>query len=153
MCHYSLFLVELKFFLQGLTDCAAIASDLAAEIYGMNVVEAGIEDDDVNYTRFILLSRQPVGQLVPKGTPAKTTTLFLIDNKAGALYRALACFALRDIDLTKCESRPTSVQLLNFLSASLGQRNSRRKFSYCFYLDYIASELDPAAQAALSHLK
>ena len=46
---------------QGMADCAAVASDLAAEIYGMDVLEAGIEDDDVNYTRFMLLSRQPVG--------------------------------------------------------------------------------------------
>ena len=58
--------------------------------------------------------------------PSKTTLVFMIDNKAGALYRALACFALRDIDLTKCESRPTSVQLLNYLAFSEPQRHKRK---------------------------
>jgi hypothetical protein len=92
---------------------------------------------------------------------AKTTLVFLIDDKPGSLYRALACFALRDIDLTKCESRPTSVQLLNYLAFSESSRKktasdadaTQRRFRYCFYLDYTASELDPAAQAALFHLR
>jgi arogenate/prephenate dehydratase len=142
---------------QNLKDCGAIASDLAAQIYGMDVIETDIEDDSINYTRFILLSRQPVGALIPHGMSAKTTTLFLIDNKAGSLYRALACFALRDIDLTKCESRPTSVQLLNYLAMSdtkaHAHADTEQRFRYCFYLDYIASELDANAQAALAHLR
>lgn len=124
---------------------------------GMDVLECGIEDDEVNFTRFILLARQPVGALIPPGMSAKTTTLFLIDNKAGSLYKALACFALRDIDLTKCESRPTSVQLLNYLAMSdpsaKSTQTEEQRFRYCFYLDYIASELDPNAQAALAHLR
>mmetsp|Transcript_15242 Transcript_15242/g.31346 ORF Transcript_15242/g.31346 Transcript_15242/m.31346 type:complete len:736 (-) Transcript_15242:133-2340(-) len=142
----------------GLKKCAAIASDLAAEIYGLEVLDSGIEDDDVNYTRFLLLAREPVGTFIPPEMPSKTTLVFLIDNKAGALYRALACFALRDIDLTKCESRPTSVQLLNYLAFSSANSNkspeaSSARFRYCFYLDYNACELDPSAQAALFHLR
>jgi prephenate dehydratase len=151
----------------GLKDCAAIASDLAAEIYGMDVLDANIEDDDVNFTRFILLSRQPVGALIPPDMPAKTTLVFLVESRPGALYRALACFALRDIDLMKCESRPTSVQLLNYLAfsdapAAKSVASSRPaattsptkgRFRYCFYLDYAACELDPNAQAALFHLR
>ena len=109
----------------------------------------------------MLLARQPVSALIPPNMKAKTTLVFLIDDKAGSLYRALACFALRDIDLAKCESRPTSVQLLNYLAFSESSRKkttndagaAQRRFRYCFYLDYTASELDPAAQAALFHLR
>lgn len=61
--------------MKGLRECAAIASDLAAKIYGMEVLDSNIEDDDINYTRFILLARQPVGALIPPGLKAKTTTL------------------------------------------------------------------------------
>jgi prephenate dehydrogenase len=143
---------------QGLRDCAAIASDLAAKIYGLDVLDSSIEDDDVNYTRFLLLARQPVGAHIPPSLKAKTTLVFLIDNKPGALYRALACFALRDIDLTKCESRPTSVQLLNYLAfankgAGLKSDPDDRRFKYCFYLDVNACELDISTQAALFHLR
>ena len=83
------------------------------------------KDDDVNYTRFMLLARQPVSALIPPEMKSKTTLVFLIDDKPGSLYRALACFALRDIDLTKCESRPTSVQLLNYLAFSESSKISR----------------------------
>ena len=103
---------------EGLEGCAAIASDLAAELYGLSVVEANIEDDDVNYTRFLLLSRQPVSNLIPPDMDAKMSIVFLVESKPGMLYRAMACFALRDIDLTKCESRPTSVQLLQYLQVN-----------------------------------
>ena len=156
-----------------LEGCAAIASDLAAEIYGLDVLDSNIEDDDVNYTRFMLLSRRPVGADIPKGMDAKTTLVFLVESEPGALYKALACFALRDIDLMKCESRPTSVKLLKYLAindtpgtkrqrgggaaghlsgeAEVGTEETR--FRYCFYLDYAACELDPKARNALYHLQ
>merc|ERR1711988_911179 len=101
---------------KNLEGCAAIASDLAADIYGLDVLDSNIEDDDVNYTRFMLLSRRPVGADIPKGMDAKTTLVFLVESEPGALYKALACFALRDIDLMKCDSRPTSVKLLKYLA-------------------------------------
>lgn len=100
---------------RGLTDCAAIASDLAGQTYGLDVVETNIEDHDNNFTRFLLLSRQSVSSLIPPNTPAKTSVVFVLPNEAGALYKALACFSLRDIDFCKIESRPTSVKLLQFL--------------------------------------
>jgi prephenate dehydratase len=96
-------------------DCAAIASDLAGSTYGLEVLDTNIEDHDNNFTRFLLLSRQPVSSLIPPGMPAKTSIVFVLPNLAGALYKALACFSLRDIDFCKIESRPTSVQLLQFL--------------------------------------
>jgi prephenate dehydratase len=96
-------------------DCAAIASDLAGATYGLEVMDTNIEDHDNNFTRFLLLSRLPVSSLIPPGMPAKTSIVFVLPNVAGALYKALACFSLRDIDFCKIESRPTSVNLLSFL--------------------------------------
>ena len=151
---------------EDMEGCAAIASDLAGKIYDMDVVEANIEDDDNNYTRFILLSRAPYSNLIAPGTPSKTTMVFLIDHSPGALYRALACFALRDIDLSKCESRPTSVQLLKALQLnhkSDGAPSPPKSddlelthasaFNYCFYLDIGLTEVDTRTQAAIYHLK
>jgi prephenate dehydratase len=147
---------------KNLKDCAAIASDLAGATYGMNVLDSNIEDDDNNYTRFLLLSRLSVSSLIPPSMPAKTSIVYLLPNNPGALYKALACFSLRDIDCCKIESRPTSVQLLQFLNSnkiknSITQLQSASqdlpRFQYTFYLDYLASEFDDVSQSALNHLK
>ncbi|CAM9394727.1 unnamed protein product [Chrysoparadoxa australica] len=156
-----------------LEGVAAIASDLAAKTYGLEVLESNIEDDDVNFTRFQLLSRESAAVHLKPSVPSKTSIVFTLPNTAGALYKALACFSLRDIDFSKIESRPTSAQLLQYLrfqemtQATEGRRkfgqgtkketditrNDLPRFQYCFYLDFLASELDGNAQAALSHLK
>lgn len=96
-------------------DCAAIASDLAGSTYGLDVLEANIEDHDNNFTRFLLLARQPVSSFIPPKSKAKTSIVFVLPDTAGALYKALACFTLRDIDFCKIESRPTSARVLQFL--------------------------------------
>ena len=98
-----------------LIDCAAIASELAGNTYGLDVLEKNIEDDDNNYTRFLLLSRTSVSSLISPSVQTKTSIVFVLPNDPGALYKALACFSLRDIDFCKIESRPTSVQLLQSL--------------------------------------
>jgi prephenate dehydratase len=113
---------------QGLTDCAAIASDLAAETYGLEVLEQNIEDHDINFTRFLLLSRNSVSALIPPNLPAKTSIVFVVPNVAGALYKALACFSLRDIDFSKIESRPTSIDLLQHLQFRSSQQLQQRSF-------------------------
>ena len=111
---------------------AAIASRRAAEIYGMNIIEEGIEDNSENYTRFLAISTKEV---IPE-TEAKTSIVFTLKNKPGALFKAMSVFALRDIDLTKIESRPLAGTPWNYL----------------FYIDLIGNSADDTLTKALSHL-
>jgi prephenate dehydratase/prephenate dehydrogenase len=141
-------------------NTAAIASDLAGRTYGLHCLAERIEDDDSNFTRFLLLSRNDVVQYLTKKIPAKTSVVFTLPNTPGALYKALACFSLRDIDFSKIESRPTSASLLNFLKfrsqqngGSSRMQDELPRFRYCFYLDFLANQLDENAQNALAHLR
>lgn len=115
---------------------AAIASDVAASIYGGTILKRSIEDDRSNFTRFFLL--YPSGKLPPPGRAKgwKTSLVFTTRNTPGALFRALSAFALRDLNLTKIESRPLR----------------GKPWEYLFYLDLLGRETDPQVQNALRHL-
>ena len=141
-------------------NTAAIASDLAGITYKLNCLDREIEDDDTNFTRFLLLGRSSVSQYLTKETPSKTSIVFTLPNSPGALYKALACFSLRDIDFSKIESRPTSASLLNYLkfrNRAMGKKNRNQadlpRFRYTFYLDFLAGELEEKSQNALHHLR
>jgi prephenate dehydratase len=123
----------------GKRDEAAIAGASAAEVYGASILEAGIESNAQNFTRFFLLVRPDrTSEIVPLtgGPERKTSIVFRIGNRPGALYRSLAVFAQQNIDLTKIESRPIE----------------GRPWEYSFYLDFIGDRAAPPVQQALAHL-
>ena len=93
-----------------LLNAAAIASEKAAEIYGMKIVARDIADNPNNYTRFFVLGEE---DHPPTGND-KTSIIFSVPHKPGSLYDALAEFANRGINLTKIESRPTRQKLWEF---------------------------------------
>jgi prephenate dehydratase len=118
---------------QGDRTVGAIASRRAAEVYGLNVLIDGMEDDDANFTRFLAISREPVKA---EGADTKTSLVFSLRNVPGSLFKALSVFALRDIDLTKIESRPLVGKL----------------WEYLFYVDVVGATSDPSVAHALDHL-
>ena len=118
---------------QNITTGAALASRRAAEIYGLDILKPDFEDNPENYTRFLLIGREPVK---PAGE-AKTSIVFSVESVPGSLFKTMAVFALRDIDLTKIESRPLQ-----------GQR-----WRYFFYIDFIGSQDEPRCRNALNNLQ
>jgi prephenate dehydratase len=112
---------------------AAIAGRHAAELYGMQVLAESIETDAQNYTRFVVLSKQKKDDI----STNKTSLVVRTDNSAGALYRALGCFANRGINLTKLQSRPV-----------VG-----KAWKYMFYIDVAVGDSDEVLSDALADLK
>jgi len=116
----------------GATDAAAIASARAAAIFGLEVLRSGIQDYEANITRFLLICKRPV----PLGTPDKTSIVVSLGNEPGSLFKALSVFALRNIDLTKLESRPIR----------------GRPWEYLFYIDLGIAREELQCARALVHL-
>jgi len=117
----------------GITDGAAIASTRAAEIYGMQILAREIEENPNNFTRFFILSQQ---DSPPSGND-KTSIVFSVKDRPGALYEFLRQLASKKINLTKIESRPTR----------------QKPWEYNFYLDFEGHREDRVAQEALDSLE
>ena len=123
----------------GSKEDAAIAGATAASVYGAQIIAAGIEDNAQNFTRFLLLTLPDSAasiKTISGKTQRKTSIVFRVANKPGGLFRSLAAFALRDIDLARIESRPIE----------------GRPWEYSFYLDFFGDRDDPHVQRALSNL-
>ncbi|KAK9279481.1 hypothetical protein L1049_013160 [Liquidambar formosana] len=132
-----------------LKDAGAVASSAAARIYNLNILAQDIQDDSDNITRFLMLAREPIIPGTDK--PFKTSIVFSLEEGPGVLFKALAVFALRQVNLTKIESRPLRRQSLQ---ASDDNTNGFPKyFDYLFYVDFEASMADERAQNSLRHLK
>ncbi len=118
---------------KGIVDGAAIASARAAEIYGMKILAKEIEDNPNNFTRFFILAKQ---DSPPSGND-KTSIVFSVKHRPGALYEFLKELATRNINLTKIESRPTR----------------QKPWEYNFYLDFEGHREDKASREALDNLE
>lgn len=126
-----------------LPDAAGIAGRHAAHQYSGKILQTGIEDDKGNFTRFFLIRKTrprtkaksgAKGNPIPAGAN-KTSIAFKVKNVPGALFKSLSVFALRDISLSKIESRPMR----------------GRPWEYVFYVDFLRGD-DEAARNALHHL-
>jgi prephenate dehydratase len=115
---------------QKMTGAAALASRRAAEVFGLEVLQEAVQDYEFNITRFAIVGG------VPPDAANKTTIVFALPSTPGALFKALSVFALRDINLTKLESRPMR----------------GRPWEYLFYVEVDARRDDIACARALTHL-
>jgi prephenate dehydratase len=113
-------------------NTGAIASELAAELYGLEILAREIEDVPFNFTRFFVLGHDDP----PKGEFNKTSLVFATRNRPAALYECLGEFALRGLNLTKIESRP--------------RRN--RPWEPVFFLDFEGHWQDSLCQEAMARL-
>lgn len=84
--------------------CAAIASDLTADLYGLKIIKRDIADEKNNITRFLALSRTPDTTPRKKGQKYKTSFIFSVRNIPAALYKALGGFATNGVNMLKLES-------------------------------------------------
>jgi prephenate dehydratase len=115
---------------QKMTNAAALASRRAADVFGLEVLQEAVQDFEYNITRFFV-----IGGALPKDAN-KTTIVFALPSTPGSLFKALSVFALRDINLTKLESRPIR----------------GTPWEYLFYADIDARRDDLACARALTQL-
>lgn len=113
-------------------DLAAIASKRAASVYGLKILKEDIQSEEVNFTRFFVLEKNPS----PVKGANKTSIVFATKNAPGALYNCLGEFASRNVNLSKLESRP----------------RKNKPWVYVFYADFEGSMDDPNCHAAIGGL-
>ena len=121
---------------RGDRTAAAIASRRAAHVYDLQVLVENLEDNPTNFTRFLALTCEPLNVKDPQKGDYKTSIVFSLHNQPGVMFKALSVFALRDIDLTKIESRPIPGTL----------------WEYMFYIDFAGHADSPPCTRALEHL-
>ena len=115
---------------QKLVGAAALASRRAATVFGLEVLQEAVQDYEFNITRFAIIGGAQAEDA------NKTTIVFALPSTHGALFKALSVFALRDINLSKLESRPFR----------------GRPWEYLFYVEVDARRDDLACTRALTHL-
>ncbi|MFC1974200.1 prephenate dehydratase [Chloroflexota bacterium] len=118
---------------KGLTNSAAVASKKASEIYVMHVLAENIQTIPGNYTKFFVISKEEAGYTDRN----KTSLVFVTKNIPGALYHCMGCFAIRNINLTKLESRPSK----------------DKPWDYIFYVDFDGRAEDEICAQALADLE
>jgi chorismate mutase/prephenate dehydratase len=118
---------------EGFIDAGAVASERAAQIYGMSILAKDIGDVLNNYTRFFVLSKHDL----PYSGEDKTSIIFSIKSFPGSLCRVLEEFAVRNINLTKIESRPTK----------------QTPWEYNFYLDFEGHRSERQCREALKAIR
>jgi len=116
---------------------AAIASIKAANIHALKVLQPNIQDDPQNYTRFLVITKKAVALEQSSSYTYKTSVVFFGGDATGFLYKALGCFASRNINLTKIESRPVP----------------KSPWHYLFYLDFEGSDKEAKVREAIDELK
>jgi len=121
---------------QGDPAACAIAPAMAADLYGLTLVEDHVEDAKDNTTRFVVLAKEPLDPATLAGQPAMTTFVFEVKNVPAALYKALGGFATNGVNMTKLESYQQGASF----SATM------------FYADIIGAPGDPAVDRALEEL-
>ena len=117
-----------------LTDTVAIANSLAANMYGLEILERRIESNKINFTRFLIITHH---ENVLKGTPNKASLCFEVSNKVGSLAKVLNIFAEQNLNMSKIQSMPV-----------LGKRNE-----YNFYVDVEWNEIKQYDSAIRQSLK
>ncbi|MBV1876669.1 MAG: prephenate dehydratase [Pseudomonadales bacterium] len=113
-------------------DAAAIAGEVAADIYGLKILSRKIEDESDNTTRFIIVGREEIG---PSGKD-KTSIMVSTHNQPGALYKLLGPFHRHKVSLTSIETRPARTGM----------------WSYVFFIDFEGHRNDAVVQTVLSEI-